>query len=47
VVIVFPTLEDVARKAGVSARTVSRVINGEPWVNQVTREKVLRAIEEL
>lgn len=46
-IIMFPTLEDVARKAGVSARTVSRVINGEPWVNEVTREKVLRVIEEL
>lgn len=41
------TLEDVAAKAGVSSKTVSRVINGETSVRSETRERVVRAIEEL
>src|SRR5829696_1773724 len=41
------TIEDVARLAGVSAMTVSRVINGKRNVRDSTREAVLRAIEEL
>ena len=40
------TIYDVARKAGVSPMTVSRVINGRRGVRPETREKVLRAIEE-
>ena len=35
------TIEDVARDAGVSIKTVSRVLNSEPNVRQATREKVL------
>ena len=42
-----PTLDDVARAAGVSYQTVSRVINDHPSVAESTRERVLRAIEEL
>ena len=38
---------DVAKKAGVSAMTVSRVINGRTNVRRETREKVLRAIRAL
>jgi len=38
---------DVARKAGVSVMTVSRVINGQRNVRSQTREKVLEAIREL
>lgn len=38
---------DVARKAGVSIMTVSRVINGAENVRPETREKVLQAISEL
>ncbi|PCI51753.1 MAG: LacI family transcriptional regulator [Alphaproteobacteria bacterium] len=38
-------LEDVARKAGVSMKTVSRVVNGEPNVRANTQEKVLEAIK--
>jgi LacI family transcriptional regulator len=38
---------DVARRAGVSIMTVSRVINGAENVRPETREKVLRAIGEL
>ena len=41
------TIRDVAKKAGVSVMTVSRVINGKRNVKESTREKVLKAIEEL
>lgn len=41
------TIEDVARASGVSAMTVSRVINGKHNVRDSTREAVLKAIEEL
>ena len=41
------TMRDVARVAGVSAKTVSRVINNEPSVLQGTRARVLHAIAEL
>lgn len=37
------TMVDVAREAGVSLKTVSRVINGEPRVGPETVEKVLKA----
>jgi LacI family transcriptional regulator len=42
-----PTINDVARAAGVSLMTVSRVINKEAIVREATREKVLKAIAEL
>jgi DNA-binding LacI/PurR family transcriptional regulator len=38
---------DVARAAGVSQKTVSRVVNGAPYVRPDVRERVKRAIEEL
>lgn len=38
---------DVARLAGVSQKTVSRVVNNAPHVRPDVREKVSRAIEEL
>jgi len=41
------TLDDVARQARVSAKTVSRVVNGERAVRADTRQRVLRAIEQL
>jgi LacI family transcriptional regulator len=40
-------MDDVARHAGVSAMTVSRVINREPKVSDAMRERVEAAIEEL
>lgn len=42
-----PSLKDVARKAGVSYQTVSRVINDGPRVSIVTRDRVLEVIAEL
>lgn len=41
------TIDDVARLAAVSIKTVSRVANGERNVRQSTREKVERAIAQL
>src|SRR5579871_4598453 len=40
-------LQDIAKRAGVGAGTVSRVLNNDPHVSAEAREKVLRAIEEL
>jgi Bacterial regulatory proteins, lacI family len=47
VVLVPTTLEDVARGAGVSMKTVSRVVNNEPNVAQETRRQVLRVIADM
>ena len=41
------TLADVAARAGVSAATVSRVLNGNYPVSGSTRERVLRAVNDL
>ena len=41
------TINDVARLAGVSKRTVSRVLNESPVVAKSSREKVQRIISEL
>jgi LacI family transcriptional regulator len=41
------TLEDIARLSGVSRSTVSRVINGDPNVNNHTRTKVQEIIQNL
>jgi DNA-binding LacI/PurR family transcriptional regulator len=42
-----PTLEAVARRAGVSRATVSRVVNGSTSVAASIREAVTRAVDEL
>lgn len=41
------TIDDVARAAGVSIKTVSRVANGEPNVSNATRERVQNVIAAL
>ncbi len=40
------TITDVAKKCGVSIKTVSRVINNSPNVSESTREKVLATMKE-
>lgn len=40
-----PTIDDVAREAGVSRGTVSRVLNGGHWVSEGARVHVERAIK--
>lgn len=40
-------MQDVARHAGVSVKTVSNVVNGYPYIRDTTKEKVLAAIAEL
>ncbi|GGQ86219.1 LacI family DNA-binding transcriptional regulator [Kitasatospora griseola] len=42
-----PTLHDVAREAGVSAKTVSRVLNGDGPVAAATRERVQAVVRRL
>lgn len=42
-----PTINDVARVAGVSKKTVSRVINRSPLLNDNTRRRVLEVIGDL
>lgn len=41
------TMSDVARAAGVSTMTVSNVLNHYPHVRPETRERVLRAVDDL
>jgi DNA-binding LacI/PurR family transcriptional regulator len=42
-----PTIRDVARAAGVSPGTVSRVLNNSPLVTPATREHVLNIVAEM
>src|SRR5712692_339677 len=42
-----PTIYDVARAAGVSIASISRVLNGHRNPRQETRDRVLRAVAEL
>jgi DNA-binding LacI/PurR family transcriptional regulator len=41
------TIRDVARRAGVSTATASRVLNGSDLVTEETRQSVLRVMDEL
>lgn len=41
------TIRDVARRAGVSVATISRVLNNSPQVNAETRARVMKAVAEL
>lgn len=43
----IPTLEDVAKEAGVSTATVSRCMNAPDQVSKNTREKVMKIIKKL
>lgn len=42
-----PTITDVARHAGVSMKTVSRVLNDEPNVQPLMRDRVMAAVRAL
>ena len=41
------TINDIARLAGVSKKTVSRVINQSPFVRDETRERIEAVIAEM
>jgi LacI family transcriptional regulator len=41
------TIKDVAARAGVSAKTVSRVMNGEAYVRDHVRDAVMKVVSEL
>lgn len=40
------TMAEIARRAGVSKTTISRVLNDRPDVDQATRQRILKLIEE-
>ena len=42
-----PTINDVAKQAGVSIATVSRIINGQTGYTAETRKKVVNVIQEM
>lgn len=42
-----PTMKDVARRAGVSVKSVSRVVNGDPGTSGDIQDRVRRAVAEL
>jgi LacI family transcriptional regulator, gluconate utilization system Gnt-I transcriptional repressor len=42
-----PTMSDVARLSGVSAMTVSRALRDGASISSVTREKIMKAVDEL
>jgi len=41
------TLKDVAKVAGVSIKTVSRVVNNQGEISEATKQRVLDAINQL
>jgi LacI family transcriptional regulator len=43
----MPTLEEIAKLAGVSRSTVSRVVNNDSLVKDATRERVLEIIQQV
>lgn len=43
----MPTLQDVAKRAGVSTATVSKVLSNTPYFTEATRDKVMEAVREL
>lgn len=40
------TIYDIAKEAGVSASTVSRIVNNKPGINSATREKVQKLLQK-
>ncbi|WP_019006925.1 helix-turn-helix transcriptional regulator [Cohnella laeviribosi] len=42
-----PTIYDIARIAGVSAATVSKVLNDRGRISDKTKQKVLKIVDEL
>ena len=42
-----PSIKDVAKVAGVSATTVSRVLNNRGYISKETKRKVYAAIEDV
>ena len=45
--VLLPSIKEVARKAGVSIATVSRVVTNSATVEKDTKDRVLKAIQEL
>lgn len=43
----MPTLQDVAKRAGVSIATVSKVLSNTPYFTDATRDKVMLAVKEI
>lgn len=43
----MPKIEDVAKQAGVSVTTVSRVLNNRGYISQKTRDKVYQVMKEI
>ncbi|WP_044642735.1 LacI family DNA-binding transcriptional regulator [Risungbinella massiliensis] len=43
----MPTINEIAKKSGVSRSTVSRVLNHHPYVSETKRLAVLQAIQEI
>ncbi|MBF0705058.1 LacI family DNA-binding transcriptional regulator [Alkalihalobacillus hwajinpoensis] len=43
----MPTIKDVAKRAGVSRTTVSRVLNDNGYVSHEARQRVVEAVEEM
>lgn len=43
----YVTLQDVAHRAGVSAKTVSRVVNQQGEISESTRRRIQKAIDDL
>lgn len=41
------TIKDVAKEAGLSTTTISRFLNNHPYISEVNREKIKKAMEKL
>lgn len=42
----LPSLNEIAREIGISAATISRVLNGKPGIAEKTRQEVFQALEQ-